>query len=46
MAMVVSGAQFLDRLKQFGAAPLTRNDNALVTDAVAVKRALPEIDGE
>ena len=38
--------QFLDRLKQFGAARLTRNDNAILIDAVAVKRALPEVDGE
>jgi hypothetical protein len=39
-------SQFLDRFKQFGAARLTRNDNAIVIDAMAVKRALPEIDGK
>jgi len=38
--------QFLDCLEQFGAADLTRDDNAVVIDAMTVKRPLPEIDGE
>src|SRR6185312_8172233 len=37
---------FLDRLKQLGAAHLPRKDYPIAVNAVTVKRALPEIDGE
>ena len=39
-------SEFLDRLEQLGAAHLPRKDNPIAVDAMTVKRALPEIDGE
>ena len=39
-------SEFLDRLEQFGAAHLARKDHPIAVDAMTVKRALPEIDGE
>ena len=39
-------SKFLDRLKQLGAAHLTRKDHSIAVDAMTVKRPLPKIDGE
>ena len=38
--------EFVDRLEQLEAARFARNDHAIAVDAVTMKRALPEFDGE